>query len=165
MTAGDDLLWVVFPYAASGVFVVGHLLRQRCDQFGGHVVGLVNPKPWLEFFGVTEHVHHLGATGLDSFTAASTVAGLAVLIYRRSLTKRVPLVTMVMDKVVHPFGARVLCPAWLPQAPRPGLPFAGCPPRCRVAGAPPRLGEERAPARALAEGGHWEHVGTEYPQE
>jgi nitrate reductase gamma subunit len=34
LTAWDYLLWVAFPYAASGVFVAGHLLRYRDDQFG-----------------------------------------------------------------------------------------------------------------------------------
>ena len=135
MTAWDYLLWVAFPYAASGVFVVGHLLRYRYDQFGwtsrssqtyenrllrwgspmfhygilmvigGHVVGLFIPKPWLEFFGVTEHMYHLGATWLGSFAAVLTVAGLAILIYRRRLTKRVLLVTTVMDKVMYVFLA------------------------------------------------------------
>jgi nitrate reductase gamma subunit len=135
MTALDYLLWVAFPYAASGVFVVGHLLRYRYDQFGwtsrssqtyenrllrwgspmfhygmlmvigGHVVGLFIPKPWLEFFGVTEHLYHLGATWLGTFAAVLTVAGLAILIYRRRRTKRVLLVTTVMDKVMYVFLA------------------------------------------------------------
>ncbi|WP_241980667.1 respiratory nitrate reductase subunit gamma [Cryobacterium sp. Hh11] len=140
MTAWDYLLWVAFPYTASGVFVVGHLLRYRYDQFGwtsrssqtyenrllrwgspmfhygmlmvigGHVVGLFIPKPWLEFFGVTEHIYHLGATWLGTFAAVLTVAGLAILIYRRRLTKRVLLVTTVMDKVMYVFlASTILC--------------------------------------------------------
>ena len=140
MTAWDYLLWVALPYAASGVFVVGHLLRYRYDQFGwtsrssqtyenrllrwgspmfhygmlmvigGHVVGLFIPKPWLEFFGVTEHIYHLGATWLGTFAAVLTVAGLAILIYRRRLTKRVLLVTTVMDKVMYVFlASTILC--------------------------------------------------------
>jgi nitrate reductase gamma subunit len=131
MNAWDFLLWVAFPYAASAVFVVGHLLRFRYDQFGwtsrssqtyenrllrwgspmfhygmlmvigGHVVGLFIPKPWLEFFGITEHYYHLGATWLGSFAAVLTVAGLGILIYRRRLNGRVLLVTTVMDKVMY----------------------------------------------------------------
>ena len=135
MSAWDFLLWVAFPYAAAAVFVVGHLLRYRFDQFGwtsrssqtyenrllrwgspmfhygmlmvigGHVVGLFIPKPWLEFFRVTEHLYHLGATWLGSFAAVLTIAGLAILIYRRRLNPRVKLVTTVMDKVMYVFLA------------------------------------------------------------
>ena len=131
MNAWDFLLWVAFPYAASAVFVVGHLLRYRYDQvgwtsrssqtyenrllrwgspmfhygmlmvIGGHVVGLFIPKPWLEFFGITEHYYHIGATWLGTFAAVLTVAGLGILIYRRRLNGRVLLVTTVMDKVMY----------------------------------------------------------------
>ena len=131
----DILLWVAFPYAAAVVFIVGHLLRYRFDQFGwtsrssqtyenkwlrwgspmfhygilmvfgGHIVGLFIPKPWLEFFGVTEHIYHLGATWLGSVAAALTIAGLAILLIRRRLVARVKLVTTVMDKVMYLFLA------------------------------------------------------------
>jgi len=127
----DFLLWVAFPYAAMAVFVVGHILRYRHDQFGwtsrssqtyenrllrwgspmfhygilmvlgGHVVGLLVPKEWLEFFGVTEQIYHIGATWLGSVAAALTLAGLAILIYRRRLNSRVLLATTVMDKVMY----------------------------------------------------------------
>ena len=127
----DILLWVAFPYAAAGVFIVGHLLRYRFDQFGwtsrssqtyenrllrwgspmfhygilmvfgGHIVGLFIPKPWLEFFGVTEHIYHLGATWLGSVAAVLTIAGLSILIYRRRTVARVHLVTTPMDKVMY----------------------------------------------------------------
>ncbi|TFD33034.1 respiratory nitrate reductase subunit gamma [Cryobacterium cryoconiti] len=129
----DILLWVAFPYAAAGVFIVGHLLRYRFDQFGwtsrssqtyenkwlrwgsplfhygilmvfgGHIVGLFIPKPWLEFFGVTEHIYHLGATWLGSIAAVLTIAGLVILLVRRRLVARVKLVTTVMDKVMYLF--------------------------------------------------------------
>ncbi|TFC25685.1 respiratory nitrate reductase subunit gamma [Cryobacterium sp. TMT2-18-3] len=131
----DILLWVAFPYAAAGVFIVGHLLRYRFDQFGwtsrssqtyenkwlrwgspmfhygilmvfgGHIVGLFIPKPWLEFFGVTEEIYHFGATWLGSVAAVLTIAGLAILLIRRRLVARVKLVTTVMDKVMYLFLA------------------------------------------------------------
>ncbi|TFC91543.1 respiratory nitrate reductase subunit gamma [Cryobacterium sinapicolor] len=131
----DILLWVAFPYAAAVVFIVGHLLRYRFDQFGwtsrssqtyenkwlrwgspmfhygilmvfgGHIVGLFIPKPWLEFFGVTEHIYHLGATWLGSVAAVLTIAGLVILLVRRRLVARVKLVTTVMDKVMYLFLA------------------------------------------------------------
>ena len=33
MSAGDVLLWIIVPYAAIAVFVVGHVWRYRTDQF------------------------------------------------------------------------------------------------------------------------------------
>lgn len=131
----DVVLWVAFPYTAIAVFIVGHIFRYRYDQFGwtsrssqtyenrllrwgspmfhygilmvlgGHVVGLLVPKEWLEFFGVTEHVYHLGATWLGSVAAVLTIVGLTILIYRRRLTTRVLLATTVMDKVMYVFLA------------------------------------------------------------
>ncbi|MBC7441698.1 MAG: respiratory nitrate reductase subunit gamma [Ramlibacter sp.] len=135
MSSLNMLLWVAFPYAAAVVFIVGHLLRYRYDQFGwtsrssqtyenkwlrwgspmfhygilmvfgGHIVGLFVPKAWLEFFGVTEHIYHLGATWLGSVAALLTIAGLVILLVRRRLVARVKLVTTVMDKVMYLFLA------------------------------------------------------------
>jgi len=135
MSTVDILLWVAFPYAAIAVFIVGHILRYRYDQFGwtsrssqtyenrmlrwgsplfhygilmlfaGHVVGLLIPKEWLEFFGVTENVYHFGATWLGSLAAALTIAGLVILLIRRGTVKPVALATTVMDKVMYLFLA------------------------------------------------------------
>jgi respiratory nitrate reductase, gamma subunit len=135
MSPVDILLWVAFPYAAIAVFIVGHILRYRYDQFGwtsrssqtyenrllrwgspmfhygilmvfgGHVVGLLVPKEWLEFFGVTEHSYHLGATWLGSLAAALTIAGLGILLIRRGTVRRVTLGTTAMDKVMYVFLA------------------------------------------------------------
>lgn len=131
----DILLWVAYPYAAAAVFVVGHFLRYRNDQFGwttrssqtyesrllrwgsplfhcgmlmvigGHAVGLLVPKPWLEFFGVTEHIYHFGATWLGSLAAVMTIAGLLILLYRRTKVQRVRMATTTMDKVMYLFLA------------------------------------------------------------
>jgi len=135
VNAVDILLWVAFPYAATAVFIVGHILRYRYDQFGwtsrssqtyenrllrwgspmfhygilivfgGHVVGLLVPKAWLEFVGVTEHSYHLGATWLGSLAAALIIAGLVILLIRRGTVRRVTLATTVMDKVMYLFLA------------------------------------------------------------
>ncbi|TXN30607.1 respiratory nitrate reductase subunit gamma [Lacisediminihabitans profunda] len=131
MSALTFLLWVAYPYAAAGVFIAGHVLRYRYDQFGwtsrssqtyenrllrwaspmfhygilmvagGHLVGLFVPKQWLAFFGVTEQIYHLGATGLGSFAAALTVAGLGILLYRRRFVDRVRMATTPMDVVMY----------------------------------------------------------------
>lgn len=131
MTTVDMLAWVALPYVAIAVFVVGHLWRYRYDKFGwttrssqiyenrllragspmfhvgilmvigGHVVGLLVPRTWLEAVGVTEHVYHLGATWLGTIAAALTLAGLAILVYRRRTVGPVFLATTVMDKVMY----------------------------------------------------------------
>src|SRR5690606_39819192 len=82
MSALDLLLWVVAPYVALTVFVLGHVWRYRYDKFGwttrssqlyesrllrigsplfhfgilvvilGHVAGLVIPKSWTQAVGI-----------------------------------------------------------------------------------------------------------------
>lgn len=129
------LLWVVFPYLAAAVFVVGHILRYRYDQYGwtsrssqiyeskalrwgsplfhygmlaifaGHVVGLLIPSEWLEFFGVTEHLYHLGATWLGTVAAVVTIVGMGILLARRGAVRRVLKVTSAMDVVMYVFLA------------------------------------------------------------
>lgn len=135
MSIIDTLLWVAIPYAAAASFIVGHIFRWRYDQFGwtsrssqgyeskllrwgsplfhygilavfaGHVVGLLIPKQWLEFFGITEHIYHLGATWLGTLAAAATVIGILLLLSRRGAVRRVARVTTPMDIVMYVFLA------------------------------------------------------------
>lgn len=135
LTVVDVLLWVAFPYIAAASFIVGHLLRYRYDKFGwtsrssqtyeskwlrwgspmfhygiigvfvGHVVGLLIPHQWMEFFGITEHLYHLGATWAGVIVGFITVAGLAILLARRGAVRRVLRVTTVMDVVMYLFLA------------------------------------------------------------
>jgi len=129
----DVLLWVAFPYVAAVSFIVGPILRFRYDKFGwtsrssqtyetkllkwgspmfhygilgvfaGHVVGLLIPREWLEFFGVTEHLYHLGATWIGTIVALITIAGMVILLSRRGAIRRVARVTTVMDVVMYLF--------------------------------------------------------------
>lgn len=131
MNTWDTLWWVVVPYVAAAVFVVGHVWRYRYDQFGwttrssqvyenrllrwgspmfhvgilmviaGHVVGLLIPRGWLEAIGVNEHLYHLGATWMGTAAAVLTLAGLAILVYRRRTVTRVFTATTRMDKVMY----------------------------------------------------------------
>ena len=131
MTTRDILLWVVLPYVAGAVFVVGHLWRYRYDRFGwttrssqvyesrllragspmfhigilmvigGHVVGLLIPRTWLEAIGITEHAYHLVATWAGTIAAVLTLAGLAILVYRRRTVGPVFLATTRMDKLMY----------------------------------------------------------------
>ena len=135
MNVVDVLLWVVFPYVAAASFIIGHLLRYRYDQYGwtsrssqlyenkllkwgsplfhygmlaviaGHVVGLLIPREWLEFFGITEHLYHLGATWLGTLAALVTIAGMVILLTRRGAIRRVARVTTPMDVVMYLFLA------------------------------------------------------------
>jgi nitrate reductase gamma subunit len=135
MSILDTLLWVAIPYAAAASFIVGHIFRWRYDQFGwtsrssqsyeskllrwgsplfhygilavfaGHVVGLLIPKEWLEFFGITEHIYHLGATWVGSIAAVATVIGIVLLLIRRGAVRRVAKVTTPMDIVMYVFLA------------------------------------------------------------
>jgi nitrate reductase gamma subunit len=135
MNGVEVLLWVVFPYIAAASFIVGHILRYRYDQYGwtsrssqtyesrllrwgsplfhygmlaviaGHVVGLLIPREWLEFFGITEHLYHLGATWLGTAAAVVTIAGLVILLSRRGAVRRVARVTSPMDIVMYVFLA------------------------------------------------------------
>ena len=133
------LLWVAFPYAAIAVFIVGHIWRYKYDQFGwttrstqtyenrllrwgspmfhfgilmviaGHAVGLLIPREWLYAIGISEEMYHWGATVMGTFAAVLTLAGLAILIYRRRTVGPVFLATTVMDKVMYLFlGATLL---------------------------------------------------------
>lgn len=129
----DVLLWVAFPYVAAVSFIVGPILRFRYDKFGwtsrssqtyetkllkwgspmfhygilgvfaGHVVGLLIPREWLEFFGITEHWYHLGATWVGTIVALITIAGMVILLSRRGAIRRVARVTTVMDVVMYLF--------------------------------------------------------------
>lgn len=131
MNSLDVLLWVGFPYAAAATFVVGHIIRYRYDQFNwtsrssqiyeskilrwgsplfhfgilavfaGHVVGLLIPREWLEWVGVTEKIYHYGATWLGTAAAAATIVGLGLLLSRRGTIRRVAKVTSRMDVVVY----------------------------------------------------------------
>jgi len=139
VTALDFILWVAIPYAAIAVFIVGHIWRYRYDKFGwttrssqtyenrllrwgspmfhlgilmviaGHVVGLLIPREWLYAIGISEEIYHFGATALGTFAAALTLAGLAILIYRRRTVGPVFLATTRMDKTMYVFlGATLL---------------------------------------------------------
>ena len=87
MSAGKILLWIILPYVAITVFVVGHWWRYRTDQFawtsrstqlldrrvlgwaspmfhygalaavGGHIIGLCIPPSVTASVGISEHTY------------------------------------------------------------------------------------------------------------
>ena len=125
------LLWVVLPYVALAVFVLGHVWRYRYDKFGwttrssqlyerrllrigsplfhfgilvvliGHIGGLVVPKSWTEAVGVSEDAYHVGAVVLGTIAGVATLGGLAVLIYRRRTVGPVFSATTRNDKAMY----------------------------------------------------------------
>ena len=128
---GGILLWVALPYVAVAVFVLGHIWRYRYDKFGwttrssqlyerrllrigsplfhfgilvvalGHVGGLLIPDSWTEAAGVTEDMYHIVAVVLGTIAGFCTLAGLAILIYRRRTVGPVFSATTRNDKLMY----------------------------------------------------------------
>lgn len=128
---GGILLWVVLPYVALAIFVLGHVWRYRYDKFGwttrssqlyerrllrigsplfhfgilvvllGHIGGLVIPKSWTEAAGISEHMYHVGAVVLGTIAGVATIGGLAILIYRRRTVGPVFSATTRNDKAMY----------------------------------------------------------------
>ena len=118
MTAVDVLLWVAVPYVAIAIFVVGHYWRYRYDKFGwttrssqlyesrllrlgsplfhfgillvalGHVGGLLIPQSFTEAVGIGETAYHVVAVAVGVAAGVCTLAGAAILIYRRRTVGR-----------------------------------------------------------------------------
>ena len=131
MNARDILLWVVVPYVALAVFVVGHYWRYRYDKFGwttrssqlyerrllrwgsplfhfgilaalgGHVIGLAIPESWTDAVGISESVYHVIAIVTGAIAGVCTVSGLAILLYRRRTVGPVFSATTRNDKLMY----------------------------------------------------------------
>jgi nitrate reductase gamma subunit len=125
------LLWVGVPYAAIATFVVGHVWRYRYDKFGwttrssqlyerrllrwgsplfhvgillvavGHIGGLLIPESWTKAAGVSETAYHAVAFTLGTVAGLATVAGAAILIYRRRTVGPVFSATTRNDKIMY----------------------------------------------------------------
>ncbi|BDZ54142.1 respiratory nitrate reductase subunit gamma [Agromyces marinus] len=127
----DVVLWGILPYVMIAVLIGGLVWRYRYDQFGwttrssqlyesrllrigsplfhfgilvvviGHAIGLVIPKAWTEAVGVTEDMYHVVALGLGSVAGIATLAGVAILIWRRRTTGPVFMATTKNDKTMY----------------------------------------------------------------
>jgi hypothetical protein len=125
------LLWITVPYVAFTSFVLGHLWRYRHDQFGwttlssqlyesrllrlgsplfhfgllavlfGHVLGIIIPASWTAALGVSEHAYHLLSVSFGTLSGLATVAGLAILLYRRITVPAVRKATTTLDKGMY----------------------------------------------------------------
>jgi nitrate reductase gamma subunit len=131
MSAGDTLLWVVLPYVSIAIFIGGLIWRYRYDKFGwttrssqlyerrllrigsplfhfgillvflGHVGGILIPESTTKSLGISEHAYHLAAVTLGTVSGLMTVAGMAILIYRRRTTGPVFSATTTNDKIMY----------------------------------------------------------------
>lgn len=134
----DELLWVIIPYVCLTIFVLGHAWRYNYDKFGwttrssqlyeksllrwgsplfhfgmigvffGHVMGLGIPQSWTDAVGISDEVYHAFAVGGGVLAGAATLAGLAILVYRRRTVGPVFSATTVMDKVMYAVLAVVI---------------------------------------------------------
>ena len=131
MSAGKTLLWIILPYVALAVFVVGHWWRYRRDQFawtsrstqlldrrilgwaspmfhygalaavGGHVIGLCIPLSWTDAVGIHEHTYRWIAAIAGGLAGAVTLIGFVGLVYRRATSDRVRRSTTRIDTFTY----------------------------------------------------------------
>ena len=129
ITAWSYFWWVILPYIAMAVFVIGHIWRWRYDQFGwtsrstqlqergwlkwgsplfhygtfaaiaGHIIGILIPKRWTDAIGIPDHVYHLFAASAGLLAAVLVIAGMVVLASRRLFVPRVRATTSPVDWV------------------------------------------------------------------
>ena len=127
----DTLLWVILPYTAIAVFVVGTVWRYRADQFGwtsrstqlfehkilgwagpvfhygalaavgGHVIGLLIPKSFTEAIGIPESAYRWFSAIAGGIAGVACVVGFVGLAYRRASNARVRRTTSRTDLAVY----------------------------------------------------------------
>lgn len=127
----NTLLWVIIPYLAITIFIGGHIWRYRYDKFGwttrssqlyesrllrlgsplfhfgilfvilGHIGGILIPENLTADVGITEAMYHAAAVTLGAISGFMTVAGVAILIYRRRTTGPVFSATTRNDKGMY----------------------------------------------------------------
>lgn len=128
---GDQLLWVIYPYACIAIFIIGHIFRFKYDQFSwtakssefvekkslmwgnilfhlgiipvimGHVVGLGIPASWLRAIGVSDHLYHIGAVYIGSIFGIMTLIGMLLLTARRVTNENVRKLSSLSDILVN----------------------------------------------------------------
>jgi nitrate reductase gamma subunit len=138
VTALDVVLWIIIPYLAIATFVLGHVWRYRYDKFGwttrssqlyesrllrlgsplfhfgillvigGHLFGILVPEAATRSIGISETAYHAVAVALGFVSGVMTVAGLAILIYRRRVTGPVFSATTRNDKAMYVLLAATL---------------------------------------------------------
>lgn len=129
---GSILLWVIFPYAMMLSFIFGTIVRfvwfragitavssEMLEKqklmigslvfhvgiilaFFGHVLGILIPKSWTEFFGISNEMYHLfGSLMMGTGAGLLALAGMMILTYRRFTNARVFVTSSWTDLVVN----------------------------------------------------------------
>jgi respiratory nitrate reductase gamma subunit len=131
VSLSDVLLWVIFPYVAAAVGLVGLWWRYRVDQFGwtsqstqlfehkilgwagpafhygalaaigGHVIGLFIPESLTSSIGISEDFYRWFAGIAGGIAGAVCIAGFFGLVYRRATNARVRRSTSQTDIVTY----------------------------------------------------------------
>ena len=129
MSRGELLLYVVLPYSAVAIFIVGHVWRYRHDQYnwgarssqllksrvlkyssvifhlgvfaaiGGHVLGLLVPRSWTAAVGIDDGAYHAIALVGGLSAGIAVCVGFAGLVYRRFAFPRVRRTTTRVDVI------------------------------------------------------------------
>ncbi|MEV7418603.1 respiratory nitrate reductase subunit gamma [Streptomyces sp. NPDC089919] len=132
MTHLHAALWEVLPYLVAVVLVGGTAWRYHYDRFGfttrssqlhehrllriggplfhfgllfvaaGHVIGLLVPESLTEYLHVQEPLYRANALFVGGAAGLATLAGLAVLLYRRLTVPAVRGATSRSDRAVYP---------------------------------------------------------------
>jgi nitrate reductase gamma subunit len=127
----DLLLWGVLPYVVFAILVGGTIWRWKYDQFGwttrssqlyesrllrlgsplfhfgilvvifGHIIGLVIPKSWTDWVGLSQEAYHIQAVLLGTVAGLATLVGILILVYRRRTTGPVFMATTRNDKAMY----------------------------------------------------------------
>jgi nitrate reductase gamma subunit len=127
MSAWSILWWVILPYTAMVVFIVGHIWRWRYDQFGwtsrstqlqeqrllkwgsplfhyatfaaigGHVLGILVPKSFTDWLGIPEKAYQTFSGIAGSIAAIGILIGAGILTFRRTAIPRVRATTSAVD--------------------------------------------------------------------
>ena len=115
----DPVLWVIYPYIALTIFIVGLVLRFDRDPyvwtsksseilekrwlgigslmfhwgflfvFIGHIMGLLIPAPFYESIGITFKTYHIISFYGGAIAGLIATAGVVILLLRRILIKKV----------------------------------------------------------------------------
>lgn len=131
MTTTDIFVWIVVPYVAIAIFIVGHIWRYRRDQFGwtsqstqllerrwlkwgsplfhygalgaiaGHVIGMLIPESATKAIGIHERGYHYISAIPGTIAGLASLIGLLILMYRRARFRRVAVTTSYVDLVVY----------------------------------------------------------------
>lgn len=128
--SGETIIYVILPYVAMTIFVVGLIWRRRTDRYGwtarstqllesktlrigsvifhlgvlaaigGHVMGLLIPASWTSAVGISDSMYHVVAVIGGVSAGGAVIFGFVTLMYRRIRFPRVRITTTRMDVAV-----------------------------------------------------------------